>query len=469
MYQSLTSQFRWLHAGIFKNAEGQIKDIWYAFEENKHSSDGWAIVYASDPEGSQFCNLNVGLNKVDSITWDDEHQQGWYNLLTSGGSWQWKRAKLSRNSRRQALLDHWLDRRSRDRYPQGRDHDRYIGPPINVIHSVDDKSKATDEFEFEEYAEATRAKLRNADCYPGTKIPFSTEDIEVGAWRDAGRNNPLEVAADFLTGFMANHNNLARVQARRYAQIESAFYALGWRLDRVAMAQATEDIRNGRAGPNNTVFQSPSWTPRSCLRVDRFKGKDLRRLMRRIRKESDDDSDEEGDNNDGGGDDDDGGGNGDDDRRGPGRRDGGGSGGRGGGSGNGNGRPNDHFDDGGHSDSESDDNRGDGGRGSKARQRRLNRDMPRRSHHSEANHDSEDEDSLFVSQREPSYRSPILPSLSFSMSSRSGSRQMQVLAGVPAKERVSFRPQRGVFIVRVQLTCNRPVIKIRKVKISISR
>lgn len=37
---------RWLHAGLFKNAKEEIKDIWYAFKKDK--SGRYKIIYASD-------------------------------------------------------------------------------------------------------------------------------------------------------------------------------------------------------------------------------------------------------------------------------------------------------------------------------------------------------------------------------------------------------------------------------------
>jgi hypothetical protein len=237
----------------------------------------YKIVYASDNKGTAFCNLNVGQIKRNLITWDDEHQEKWAKFLTKYGTWVRKKAMAGRRCQRKTLLDHWLDPHSRDRYPRGRDQNRAVGPPLNVVHSKEDPSPGIEN--YNELVAVIRPAENGEICYPGTKVPLSTDGIKFGAWKEAAANSdPLGIAIDFLTGRMAVNPKFAKDREKRLDQIESAFYASGWRLYRPAMEQACEDMRLGASG----AFQSAAWKSNLPYNFDLFKGKRLHKHLKRM-------------------------------------------------------------------------------------------------------------------------------------------------------------------------------------------
>lgn len=346
------------------------------------------------------------------ITWDEDHEKKWFRYLSPEGTWITGMALRGRKVQRQTLRDHWLDPHSRDRYPDGRAHDYPLAPSLNVVHSVDDKRGAA--INYNAYVDSIRQKIGPGKCYPGSKIPVSIDGIQPNAWKEDCRP-AIDIAMDFVTGLTAKRMGYEKYRARINTRIESALFELGFRIDRVAMCEANQAMRTSELP---SVFSLRCWNEKSLLRINTYIGDELEELIRPYKAESRynyrDDGGICGD------------------KRGSGRRDHGSGGGSGSGT---RGRRNDQPDDHGDSDSDRDDNRGNGG--SRAHRPRQNRDIPGRSHRSDVNNGSDDEDGLFVSQREPSYISPEPRSTSSGPSGRSGSKLMQRLAMIAREEKVS--------------------------------
>ncbi|KAK0119684.1 hypothetical protein ONS95_011120 [Cadophora gregata] len=263
---------RWLHAGLFKDAKGATKDVWYAFKKNKWGR--YQIIYASDWMGTSFKNLNVGRRKSDLITWDKHHFDKWSRFITSRGTWVRKRAMVGRAVQRDTLLQTWLDPNSPNHYRHGKEKDRNLGPPLNVIHTTDDySSKGSVPIPVVE------VETGPEECYPATTIPLSTIRIAVGAFREYDKN-PLTVIADFLTGQLARHVKFRHQKTGRNDQIESAFYDCGWRINRRALEKTNDSILLGKV---ENAFQSKSWRREPPLWVDRFKGDKLNIMITQMR------------------------------------------------------------------------------------------------------------------------------------------------------------------------------------------
>ncbi|KAF8854220.1 hypothetical protein BDZ45DRAFT_47378 [Acephala macrosclerotiorum] len=257
-----------------------------------HAVYGEQIHYAVDNTGDAMGNFNIGRGKFDLITWDEHHIQLWQRYMTAAGVWVRKEGMRGRKYAREQLRQRYHDRRFHDPYPEGKTGSRSMGPPLNVNFKEDDYSGPVPAaFRF-----ARRAVLDKDKCYPETNIPLSADDIKIGAWK-AHNPSAIRVVGDFLTGSMAPSmfGRFAEVQLDR---IESAFFELGWRVNRNALQRANEDMRDGRA---TNAFGSRAWRQAPPIRVDRFKGEEIEELMRGMREDAeaaagDGDEDDDSDN-----------------------------------------------------------------------------------------------------------------------------------------------------------------------------
>jgi hypothetical protein len=206
-----------------------------------------------------------------------------------------------RRCQRQKLLDVFLDPTFIDPYPNGRDN-KVIGPPLNVIHHIDDKSASAAGRGSGRGAAGSASATPNFtppdQCYPDTNIPLSTKKIKVGAFEESNRD-ATKYILNFLTGKL-KYYPAGHVQRKQQVDhIESAFYDQGWRVDRAAVDSALEDMKE--LGRN--AFDSNAFTQDLPIRVDRIKGEEVEKTMVKVGgKEpnggSDPDSDSENDEGD---------------------------------------------------------------------------------------------------------------------------------------------------------------------------
>jgi hypothetical protein len=242
---------------------------------------GYRIDYALDKHGSSLGNLNVGQIKRNLITWDDHHVKKWIHFLTASGTWQRKRAQKGREEQWNTLLETYRNPNFNDPFPNGT-RIRATGPPLNVIHHEDDESPAAGPL-------ARLARLRNLSssinssraaerCYPDTNIPLSLAGIKVDAYKDEDPN-PLKVISNFLTGKMSANPRLSKFRDQVIDRVESAFYELGWRADRIAIGEVSDQVYRG----GTSAFESRAWQRALPIKVDRFKGDEVANLMRKVR------------------------------------------------------------------------------------------------------------------------------------------------------------------------------------------
>ncbi|EKD21637.1 hypothetical protein MBM_00750 [Drepanopeziza brunnea f. sp. 'multigermtubi' MB_m1] len=276
---------RWLHAGLYKDAKGATKDVWFAFRRSR-KTESHTIAYASDGHGSPFGNRNGGRRKSDLITWDPHHAKKWEKFIAASGTWTLANILRGRKLQRETLLATWLDPNSPNTYAHGRDHNRTLNPPLNVVHTIDDASgpgSATSRAQ----ADSARARRRNRDlapeeCYAGTKIPLSAVDIRVGAFL-AVDPSPRKVVATFLNGQLATNPRLRLRKEERNDAIESAFLELGWRISRPALERANDKVA---AGKIDSIFHCRAWNKLPPLLVDKYKGDSLAEMMDEMREQA---------------------------------------------------------------------------------------------------------------------------------------------------------------------------------------
>ncbi|KAE9371341.1 hypothetical protein N431DRAFT_491713 [Stipitochalara longipes BDJ] len=293
-------KLRWLHAGVYEDIRSNAHDIWYAFKSSeKYRGDGYKIVYARDAEGATLGNYNVGQVKRNLITFDEHHLRKWRRFLEGTGTWRDGKATIGRFQQRKTLLNTWLDRSFIDPYPDGR-RTKIIGPPLNVIHHFTDKD-STGMARASGNATPPAPPLTPDQCYPWSRIPLSTAEIKIDDFKNINEDS-FKVISDFLTGRLNQQRNSA-VQVDR---IESAFYDQGWRVHRQAVEQALDDMYQDLG---TTAFDSDAFLQNSPIRVDKFKGEEVEKLINKLSgKEphpgSDSENDSENDQGDDSGDDD---------------------------------------------------------------------------------------------------------------------------------------------------------------------
>ncbi|KAI9052983.1 hypothetical protein LZ554_003254 [Drepanopeziza brunnea f. sp. 'monogermtubi'] len=276
---------RWLHAGLYKDAKGATKDVWFAFRRNRKTNIH-SIAYASDWHGSPFGNRNGGRHKSDLITWDPHHAKKWEKFIAASGTWTLASIFRGRKLQRETLLATWLDPNSPNTYAHGRDHNRTLNPPLNVIHTTDDAS-GPGSAPSRAQADSARARRRNRDlapeeCYAETKIPLSAVDIRVGAFL-AVDPSPRKVVATFLNGQLATNPRLRLRKEERNDAIESAFFELGWRISRPALERANDKVA---AGKIDSIFHCRAWNKYPPLLVDKYKGDSLAEMMDEMREQA---------------------------------------------------------------------------------------------------------------------------------------------------------------------------------------
>jgi hypothetical protein len=186
-------------------------------------------------------NYEVCLNKRFMITWDEHHQKKWRHFLTGKGTWITGNAMKGRRHQRATLLQTWQDPNSVDPFPKGT-KDKAIGPPTNVIHTVDDFSGVG----LAISSNGSKRKVAEA-CYPGTKIPLSCSDVKFNAYKSY-HQSAIKVIADFISGSMACGKDLKSFRESQADKVESAFFELGWRADQNAILGANKDMRDSNAG-----------------------------------------------------------------------------------------------------------------------------------------------------------------------------------------------------------------------------
>jgi hypothetical protein len=265
----------------------------------------YRIRYALDKNGKSLGNLNVGRMKYDLITWDDHHVRKWIHFLTACGTWKRKMAEDGRKAQRATLLENYLDPNSHD--PPKIRRAKAIGPPLNIIHHEDDTFlPAVSRLGRQAGLIAINFSLNSSlnssmRYYPDSKIPLSLADIKVGVYMDEDRD-PLKVISNFLTGRMSANPSFPKFRQRVIDRVESAFFELGWRANRIAIGEASDIVHQAAS----SAFESDAWKnwkeARTIIKVDRFKGDTVANLMRKVRGDVDlqdddlqDDSDDEED------------------------------------------------------------------------------------------------------------------------------------------------------------------------------
>ncbi|RDL30830.1 uncharacterized protein BP5553_10175 [Venustampulla echinocandica] len=287
----------WLHAGVYNDPQGNKQQIYYAFESRPvktvtYQTNPFRIVYAADNTGTMLGNRNVGQIKRNLITWDEHLQEDWGQYLRSDGGWQYGYTTRGRIQQRKTLLEKFNDADFDDPFPDGNQF-LNIGPSINAIHAPGDDA---DNREEEQETPEARFPVRGP-TYPNTQIPQDFTHIKVSAYRE-WKLSSLRVVKDFLNGKMAakRGSNFPRYEDLQVDRVESAFYDLGWRVDRRAVWSANREVGHNLV---RRAIDSQAWKNNPPLRYDLYKGEEVERLMNDLKRREDGISDEEDDESDG--------------------------------------------------------------------------------------------------------------------------------------------------------------------------
>ncbi|KAH8679000.1 hypothetical protein BGZ60DRAFT_513245 [Tricladium varicosporioides] len=273
---------RWIHAGIIKNVYGQTLQVFYAFSKvHKYGpfKGKRCLMWANDTYGTPFGNWGVGQIWRNMITFDEHHQRHWVNYLDAYGTWKHRCARRGRAAQHAYLKKIWLDRNFVDPYPQGRAV--AIGAPLNVVRSPD-------EIANEPYR-AHRPDI-NGPRYPGTRILLTPSGIEINRYKDWDPD-AMRVIKEFLQGrmFCRDREQQSGWERTLLVQVESAFFEVGWRIDRAALRETMHAIRDRQA---RNAFECDAWEDYPPLMVDPIRGVALQAFMDRIKQGLDNEEEE---------------------------------------------------------------------------------------------------------------------------------------------------------------------------------
>jgi len=230
-------------------------------------------MHARDGTGNGLGNYDVGQIKRNVITSDEHHPDKRRHSLSHRGTWLYGHAMAGRRLQRETLLATYLNRSFVDPYPDGR-RDKVLGPPLNVIHDLDDRS-GSGPARTPRNANSNAPPFDPDNSYPNSRIPLSTINIQIDGFKNINEDF-FKVISDFLTGLL---RDTFREQQNRKVQvdrIESAFYDRGYRVNRQAIRQALQDMHED---PGTSAFDSDAFQQDLPIRVDQYKSEDVQKLI----------------------------------------------------------------------------------------------------------------------------------------------------------------------------------------------
>lgn len=255
------------------------------YETSEHK-----IVYAADKMGTMLGNNDVGQIKRNLITWDHHLQQNWEQYLTPNGQWKYGDATRGRAAQRNTLLEKVKDTEFEDPFPDGNQF-LNIGPPLNVIHPVDDYTddEDTDDDGKKHEGPSPRPQVPGQGLnIPGTRISQDFSHIKISAYKD-WHTSSIRVVRDFLKGRMAEKlkSNFTGYEDLQVDRVESAFYHQGWRVDRRAVWLANREVRHGLV---RRAIDAESWKDNPPMRYHLLKWEEVEQLMNDLKIKDDDES-----------------------------------------------------------------------------------------------------------------------------------------------------------------------------------
>ncbi|KAH8593459.1 hypothetical protein B0O99DRAFT_714694 [Bisporella sp. PMI_857] len=275
---------RWLHAGLYKY-DGKTYDAYYSFilVEN-HEKPHLRLVYAADKCGTRFDRCHVGELRVDMITWNKHFRNKWGNFREGEGTGDWMERNKTRGkkSRKEVLVDAYFDPEFLDPFALGKPDRTDIEASVNRMFPPQEQIQANEPDPEDGQDESVQyAKLEM--FLPGTKILASDSLINKYVYREVDWD-PKKVITKFLKGdYSANSAPLAGL-SKPIDHIESAFFKLGYRIDRAAAKEASRYARNGRC-----VLDSKAWKKALPYRLPKALVDVYGTLVRLVRQQVDED------------------------------------------------------------------------------------------------------------------------------------------------------------------------------------
>lgn len=213
------------------------------------------------------------------ITFDEHHQRHWADYLDAHGTWMHRCAIKGRAVQYAYLKKTWLDRNFVDPYPQG--NTVAIGAPLNVVRSPD---------AIENEPHYVHRPDTNGPRYPGTRILLTPSGIEINRYKDWDPD-AMKVIKDFLQGrmFCRDREQQSGWERTLLVQVESAFFEVGWRIDRAALRETMHAIRDRQA---RHAFECDDWEDYPPLMVDPVRGAAVQAFMDRVKRGLDGDEEE---------------------------------------------------------------------------------------------------------------------------------------------------------------------------------
>ena len=257
-------------------------DAFYAFAILPKSPGRRKIIYANDRDGTPFRNYGAGELKINMITWDEQHEQKWAHFLDANRTWLCGKKMEGKRVRRKTLLATYNDNGYVDPYPNGKTAGSGIRPPVNNMFPA---ATAKPAFEANPQEDDMEGMIideveEDPELYlPGTRILFSSDLIRQYVWREL-YDDSKKVIRDFMLGKYSASGPAKNGLQKAIHHVESAFYAVGYRINLEAAKLASRQAKNGRC-----IWETKAWKEALPYRVSEFLDEDYRILLDQLRAE----------------------------------------------------------------------------------------------------------------------------------------------------------------------------------------
>ena len=270
-------------------------DIFYAFssleptlaaEENYAEEEivpkpRCTIQFAADKHGTRLGNYNAGEKKINEITWNDHFYQGWSHFLDDNGTWKRGKKTAGRMARREVLLQYYLDLDFVDPYPDGKPEATGLHRRVNNIFPGKGHVPAFECNPENRLAQQNANQVEEPELFlPGTKILVSSSGVKQNAFSELD-SDPTNIVAEFLKNkYPATGRHIRDYEPIDH--IESAFFKIGYRINREAAFQAS---RWASRGTGRCVLDCKAWKKALPYRLHTAVNDDYGIVVARVRKE----------------------------------------------------------------------------------------------------------------------------------------------------------------------------------------
>jgi len=241
----------------------------------------YKIQYAADKFGAPLGRYDAGELKINEITWNDHFYQEWSNFLDDQGTWKSGKKMAGKRARKEFLLKCYHNKDFVDPYPNGKPQATGLHRRVNNIFPGDSQAPAFEANTRDRQAQEVANRVEDPELFlPGTKILVSSSGVKENAFSELD-HDPTNVVAKFLKGYYSAVGKHER-DYKPIDHIESAFFKIGYRINREATKAASRWVCGGFG---RCVLDCKAWKKALPYRMPSTVTDDYRTVVDRVRNE----------------------------------------------------------------------------------------------------------------------------------------------------------------------------------------